>query len=85
MVNDLKYHPLLGDSEHFCLTFSVEYNQCNTLFSVEYNQCNTPFSVEYNQCNTPFSVEYNQCNTPFSPSRNVYKADYNKISEELQQ
>ena len=50
MVNDLINHPPLGESDHLCLTFSVEYNQCDT---------------------------------PFSPSRNVYKADYNKIREEL--
>ena len=30
-----------------------------------------------------FSVDYNQCNTSFTPSRNVFKADYNKIREEL--
>ena len=52
MMKDLNDHPPLGESDHLCLTFSVEYNQCNT---------------------------------PFSPSRNVYKADYNKIREELQQ
>ena len=50
MVKFLNYHPPLGESAHLCLTFSVDYNQCNT---------------------------------SFTPSRNVFKADYNKISEEL--
>ena len=33
MVKDLNYHHPLGESDHLCLTFSVEYNQCNTPFS----------------------------------------------------
>ena len=30
MAKDLNYHPPLGESDHLCLKFSVEYNQCDT-------------------------------------------------------